>query len=83
MISTLIQRYHPNHTHQNSNITTAKNPTQAFHPTPVFFAIANMRFIVPLILFLEFSNWSFIFSVRAVESRISSPMRFVNYEAKR
>lgn len=36
--------------------------------------------MVPLILFLLFSNWSFIFSVRVVESRISSPMRWVNYQ---
>lgn len=46
----------PNHTHQNSNITAAKNPTQAFQPTPVFCAILNIRFMVPLILCLEFSN---------------------------
>lgn len=68
----------PNHTHQNSNITAAKKPTQAFHPTPVFCAIRNIRFIVPLILCREFSNWSFILSAREEDSRISSPMRWVN-----
>lgn len=73
---------HPNHTHQNSNITTAKNPTHTLHPTPVFSAILNMRLIVPRSLFREFSNWSFIFSVSAVESRISSPMRCVNYSPR-
>ena len=71
---------HPSHTHQNSRISAAKNATHAFHPTPVFLAILSILFIVPLILFLLFSNWSFIFSARVVESRISSPMRCVNYE---
>jgi hypothetical protein len=68
----------PNQTHQNSRMTAAKKPSHTFHPTPVFCAILNMRFMVPRILFLEFSNWSFIFSARDVESRISSPMRCVN-----
>ena len=70
--------HHPNHTHQNSKITAAKKPSQAFQPTPVFWAMTNIRFIVPLILNLEFSNWSFIFSARVVEVRISSPMRWVS-----
>jgi hypothetical protein len=41
---------------QNSRITAAKNPNQTFHPTPVFCAILSILFIVPLNLFLEFSN---------------------------
>lgn len=69
---------YPNHTHQNSKTSAAKNATHAFHPTPVFFAILSILFIVPLILFLLFSNWSFIFSASVVESRISSPMRWVS-----
>jgi hypothetical protein len=66
-------------TYQNRNPTAAKNPSQTFHPTPVFCAILSIRFIVPLIFSLEPSNWSFIFSAREVESRISSPMAIVNY----
>ena len=69
----------PSHTHQNRNTTAAKKPNQAFHPTPVFWAILSILFIVPFSLFLELSNWSFIFSARVVESRISSPIRCVNY----
>jgi hypothetical protein len=80
--STSPHPFHPilpySHTHQNSTITATKNPSHAFHPTPVFWAILNILPMVPFILFREFSNWSFIFSARAVESRISSPMRCVN-----
>lgn len=50
-----LLRY-PSHTHQNNSITAPKNPSQAFHPTPVFCAILNIRFMVPFILFREFSN---------------------------
>jgi hypothetical protein len=67
-----------NHTYQNNTPTTKKNPNHTFHPTPVFFAILNILFIVPLIFNLEFSNWSFIFSARAEELRISSPIRDVS-----
>jgi hypothetical protein len=61
-------------------ITAAKKPSQTLQPTPVFSAILNMRFIVPRSFSREFSNWSFIFSASALESRISAPMRFVNYK---
>lgn len=38
----------------------------------------SIRFIVPRKRFLVPSNWSFIFSARAVESLISPPIAFVN-----
>lgn len=38
----------------------------------------SILFIVPRNRFLVPSNWSFIFSARAVESLISPPMAFVN-----
>jgi hypothetical protein len=55
LMSTFLRLY-PSQTHQNSSMTAAKKPNQAFHPTPVFSAILSMRFIVPLRRFLEFSN---------------------------
>jgi len=58
-------------------MTAAKKPSHAFQPTPVRSAIRSMRFIVPRRRTRVPSNESFIFSARAVESRISSPMATV------
>ncbi len=55
----------------------AKNPSQILQPTPVRSAIRNIRFIVPRNRFLVPSKLSFIFSAKAVESRISSPIAIV------
>ncbi|KXT09952.1 hypothetical protein AC579_9734 [Pseudocercospora musae] len=41
-------------------------------------SILNIRFIVPRNRFLVPSKESFIFSAKAVESRISSPIAIVN-----
>jgi hypothetical protein len=68
-----------NLTYQNRRIRQKKNPTQTFQPTPVFSAMRSIRFIVPRKRFRVPSNWSFIFSARAVESLISPPIAFVNY----
>lgn len=48
-------------------------------PTPVRSAIRSILFIVPRNRFFVPSNWSFIFSANAVESRISSPIAIVSY----
>lgn len=64
-------------TYQNKNITAAKKPAHTFHGTPVFFAIASIRFIVPRNLTLVISNPSFILSANALLSRISSPIALV------
>jgi hypothetical protein len=73
-----ISHLRPTQTHQNNTHTAPKNATHTFHPTPVFCAMRNMRFMVPRSWLREFSNWSFIFSAKDVLSRISSPMRDVN-----
>lgn len=72
-----------NHTYQNRKITAAKNPNQTLHPTPVFSAILNIRFIVPFNFNRLFSNESFIESANFEESRISSPMRCESYKSYR
>lgn len=59
-------------------MTKAKKPTQTFQPTPVRSAIRSILFIVPRSRLRVPSNWSFIFSAKAVESLISPPMAFVN-----
>jgi hypothetical protein len=69
---------HDSLTYQNRRIKQKKNPTQTFQPTPVFSAMRSIRFIVPRNRFLVPSNWSFIFSARAVESLISPPIALVN-----
>lgn len=66
-----------NQTYQNSTTTAAKKPSHTFQPTPVRSAIRSMRFIVPRRRTRVPSNESFIFSARAVESRISSPIAIV------
>ena len=65
------------HTYMNSIMTQAKKPTHTFQPTPVFCAIRNILFIVPLSFRPVFPNVSFIFSASAVESLISSPIFIV------
>ena len=57
-----------------------KNPSQTFHPTPVFSAIRNMRFIVPRSRTRVLSKESFMVSAREEEERISSPMETVIFE---
>jgi len=57
--------------------TAMKNNTHAFHPTPVFSAILNIRLIVPFNLTLVFSKPSLIWLARALESLISSPIATV------
>ena len=66
-----------NHTQTKTIQTAAKNPTHTFHPTPVFSAILNIRFIVPLSLTLVLSKESFILSASEEEERISEPMATV------
>ena len=58
-------------------MTAAKNPSHTFQPTPVRSAIRSMRFIVLRRRTRVPSNESFIFSAKAVESRISSPIATV------
>lgn len=77
-VQSRIARPHDSLTYQNRRIKQKKNPTQTFQPTPVFSAMRSIRFIVPRKRFLVPSNWSFIFSARAVESLISPPIAFVN-----
>ena len=52
----------------------AKKPSQTRQPTPVRSAMIIMRFMVPRTRSRVLSNVSFIFSIMAVESRISSPI---------
>lgn len=54
------------------------NPTQTFHPTPVFSAIRNIRFTVPRNRTRVLSKESFIVSAREEEERISSPIEMVS-----
>lgn len=65
-------------TQANRHHTATKNPSQTFHPTPVFSAILSILRIVPFNLTLVFSKLSFILSASAVESRISSPIAMVS-----
>lgn len=60
-------------------MTAAKNSSHTFQPTPVRSAINSILFIVPRRRSLVESKLSFIFSARAEESRISSPMATVIY----
>lgn len=55
-----------------------KNRTQTLQPTPVRSAILNMRLMVPFSRTPVFSNVSFIWLARALESRISSPIATVS-----
>lgn len=75
----MIRQTHVNLTYQKSKMTAAKNPSHTFHGTPVFSAIRNIRVIVPRKRTLVFSKESFIFSAKAVESLISSPIALVSY----
>jgi hypothetical protein len=55
-------------------MTAAKKASQTFQPTPVRWAMRSIRFMVPRTRDRVESNESFIFSMKAVESRISVPM---------
>jgi hypothetical protein len=77
-VQSRLTRPYDSLTYQNRRIKQKKKPTQTFQPTPVFSAMRSIRFIVPRRRFLVPSNWSFIFSARAVESLISPPIALVN-----
>ena len=66
-----------NHTYAKTAHTAKKNSTHTLHPTPVFSAILNMRFIVPRNRSRVLSKLSFMVSAREEEERISSPMERV------
>ncbi|KAH8193897.1 hypothetical protein TruAng_011939 [Truncatella angustata] len=55
-------------------MTAAKKPSQTFQPTPVRSAMSIILFIVPRSRSRVVSKLSFILSIMAEESRISSPM---------
>ena len=55
----------------------AKKPSHMRHPIPVRSAMRSILFIVPRNRFLVPSKPSFIFSAKAVESLISSPIAIV------
>ncbi len=78
----IVSKSHPllqnSQTYAKSSHTAKINPTQIFHPTPVFSAIRNMRFIVPRNLTRVLSKESFMVSAREEEERISSPMEMVS-----
>ena len=59
-----------------------KKPSQIRQPTPVLSAMRSIRFIVPRNRFRVPSKLSFIFSAKAVESRISSPIATVIFATR-
>ncbi len=58
-------------------MTATKNASHTFHGIPERSAMMSIRFIVPRSLSRVWSKVSFIFSARADESRISSPIAVV------
>lgn len=75
----VLARNQKSHTYTKRRITAAKKPSQTLQPTPVRSAINSILFMVPRTRSRMLSNWSFIFSARAEESRISSPIATVIY----
>jgi hypothetical protein len=55
-VQSRLARPYDSLTYQNRRIKQKKNPTQTFQPTPVFFAMRSIRFIVPRKRFLVPSN---------------------------
>lgn len=65
-------------TYMKIRTTAAKKPSQTLQPTPVFSAMTSILFMVPRSRSRVLSNVSFILSIMAEESRISSPMATVS-----